>query len=78
MAKLQLKEHEQAFNIKPVGVKYICEICNDGEMIVDHLGETLMTNPPLIPHKCNKCNSTMHLPKQYPYIEWVPEDNNEE
>ena len=74
MAGLILKEHEQAFNIKPVGVKYICELCNDGEMIVDPYGDTLMSNPPLIPHKCNKCSGTMHLPKQYPYIEWIRDD----
>lgn len=74
------KEHEETFSIKPVGVKYICEFCNEGEMVVDTDGEVaaILTNPPLIPHKCTKCGKTMHLRKQYPYIEWVPEEEDKD
>jgi hypothetical protein len=71
---LELKPHEEQFKITPVGIRYICEFCNDGEMRVDTNGEVKMTNPPLIPHKCTKCGKTMYFNKQYPYIEWVPED----
>lgn len=71
MAQLVLNEHEVSFPIRPVGVKYICELCNNGEMKVDFNGEMLASDPPLIPHKCTNCGGTMHLPKQYPYIEWV-------
>lgn len=75
----QPKEHEETFNLKPVGVRYICEFCNEGEMKVDPSGDaaTIMTNPPLIPHKCTKCGKTMHLRKQYPYIEWETEEATE-
>ena len=73
------KKHEEIFPIKPVGVRYICEFCNEGEMRVDVDGEqaAILTNPPLIPHKCTKCGKTMHLRKQYPYIEWVAEEETE-
>lgn len=76
----QPKEHEETFPVKPIGVRYICEFCGDGEMVVDPTGEapSLMTNPPLIPHKCTKCGETMHLQRMYPFIEWQREeiDNN--
>lgn len=73
---LNLNEHERAFPIKPVGIKYVCEFCNEGEMRVDPNGDqcVLMTNPSMIPHKCTKCGKTMHLTKSYPYIEWVPDE----
>lgn len=73
---LILKPQERKFDVKPVGIKYICEICNKGEMKVNISSSEpmLMTNPPLIPHKCTECGGVMHLPKQYPYIEWVFDD----
>lgn len=66
----KLNEHEQLFPIYPVGVKYICEFCKNGEMQVDTSEPMLACDPPLIAHRCNKCGKIMHLPKQYPYIEW--------
>lgn len=70
---LKLKPHEQAFSIKPVGIKYICEFCHEGEMIRDKNGPrtTLLSNPPFYQHVCTKCGKIMHLPKIYPYVEWI-------
>lgn len=64
--------HEKEFKVNPIGVMYICEFCNEGEMKVDIIG-TIKTDigVPLFPHKCTKCGKTMHLPKQYPYIDWI-------
>ena len=70
----QPKEHEQTFNIKPIGVKYICEHCGEGEMVRDSNEPLRLADPPLIPHVCNKCGGKLLLPKQYPYIEWIPEE----
>jgi DNA-directed RNA polymerase subunit RPC12/RpoP len=73
-------EHERTFSVKPVGVKYICEHCGEGEMIADT--ETplsipvnaIVTTPMMRPHRCTKCNGKLLLPKVYPYIEWIPEE----
>ena len=62
-------EHEEIFNITPIGVRYICEFCNNGEMIYVPGKEDMG----LYPHKCDKCDKTMMLPKIYPYIEWNKE-----
>lgn len=73
-------EHERSFPIKPVGVKYICEFCGEGEMKVSGDARTLIltSNPPLIKHVCTKCGKEMLLPKSYPYVEWVTEEEGEE
>ncbi len=64
--------NEQLFEVKPVGVKYICEFCNEGEMIhsyKDHYSPEEY-DCRMIPHTCDKCGKVMKLPKIYPYIEW--------
>jgi len=74
----QPKEHEATFSVKPIGVKRICEHCGEGEMVRDHKSQImLMSNPPLIAHVCTKCGGKLNLPKVYPYIEWVPEEESE-
>ena len=65
------KEHEELFEVKPIGVRYICEFCNEGEMIYSASSNTVQA---LYPHKCSKCHKDMMLPKIYPYIEWRKED----
>jgi ssDNA-binding Zn-finger/Zn-ribbon topoisomerase 1 len=74
--KINLGEHEKLFNVRPIGVKYICEYCGEGEMIVDTSSIIInnTTNPTMIRHKCNKCNGTLLLPKSYPYIYWDKEE----
>lgn len=76
-----LSDHEERFNIRPVGIKYRCEFCGEGEMKVSDDARTfiLTSNPPMIKHICTKCGKDMLLPKSYPYIEWIPvEDSGEE
>ena len=72
---IKLNEHEQSFPIKPVGVKYICEFCNDGEQVAVpdvNIGIQMLESSqrPMILHRCTKCGKEMMLPKSYPYIEW--------
>lgn len=75
---INLTEHEEMFELKPIGIRYRCEFCNDGEMIASN-SETLIVEygggPYMRTHTCNKCGKSMKLPKTYPYIEWVtPEE----
>lgn len=68
------KDHEETFDVKPIGVKYKCEFCNIGEqkLVTGKPVEIIDCQlPPLREHKCTKCGKTMMLPKAYPYIEWV-------
>lgn len=77
---MKLKQNEEAFALTPVGVKYTCEHCHEGEMKV-------VVNSPDEPnpvplglggnmrrHRCDKCNGELFLSKVYPYIEWLPEN----
>lgn len=73
----QPSEHERTFPIKPIGVKYICEFCNEGEMVHNDNEPIRMSNPPLISHRCTKCGKDMLLPKVYPYVEWIPAEEDE-
>lgn len=81
----QLSEREVRVPIKPVGIKYRCEFCNEGfmESLDDQprVIEVLATDPPqykkpLIVHKCTKCGRLMQLPRTYPSIEWIEESEN--
>ena len=61
--------NEERFQIKPEGVRYICEFCNEGEMkYIPHIP----ADNHLYEHECTKCKKHMLLPKVYPYIDWVP------
>lgn len=73
------KNHEEIFNVKPIGVRYICEFCHNGEMIASNSDPIILTDgiPHMRKHYCNICGAQMMLPKTYPYIEWV-EDKKEE
>lgn len=76
-------EHEETFKIIPVGVRYICEFCGKGEMIAVNDEAVIVpaidsSLPFMRKHRCNKCGGELKLPKTYPYIEWIPEDENKE
>ena len=81
---MNLKPNEETFNIKPIGIRYKCEFCNEGEMkyennqpvMIEDLA--LITGPKLHNHRCTKCGKTMLLPKVYPYIEWTTEEDQED
>lgn len=75
----QPKENEITFNVRPIGVKYICEHCGKGEMklVCDPLNPfpKISSLDPLMKHRCTECNKELLLPKIYPYIEWVKEES---
>ena len=74
----QPKKGEEVFEIKPVGVRYKCEHCKKGEMKVemepgkDPFIWSEKLGRGMVQHKCTNCQLELLLPKQYPYIEWVP------
>ena len=74
----QPKPNEVVFQLIPLGVKYICEHCHVGEMIVDTKQDptniTGQFETPMIKHICTQCKKELLLPKIYPYIEWIPVD----
>ena len=60
---------EREYEIKPVGVDYICDECNTG--VMQHTGGTLLSSPPKYPHACSHCRSVQNLRHSYPIIKWV-------
>lgn len=60
---------EKEFLIQPICIKYICDTCNEGEMLPT--GENYwLSNPQKINHKCNKCGKEMMLNDKYPIIRY--------
>ena len=79
MAEYVCKEHERKFEVRPVGVQYICEFCNEGQMLVQHRVVKIedIAGPHMFDHVCNNCGKHMQLPQAYPKIEWeVLDDGN--
>ncbi|MCM1222626.1 MAG: hypothetical protein NC548_50005 [Lachnospiraceae bacterium] len=76
---MELKPNERAEQLFPVGVKYICEFCGEGEMTVQRnklatLGVSMRPDGPMLfPHVCSHCGKEMQLPEPYPKLEWVDE-----
>lgn len=73
----QLQPNEIVTNVHPIGVNYECEFCHKGLMLFDP------TQPPevepelninMFVHKCNECGKILKLPKVYPSIQWVVDD----
>lgn len=62
---------EQRFDVKPYGVRYMCDVCGRGEMT--YTGELKMTDPPLFVHQCGnpECNDKRSLREKYPTIRWA-------
>ena len=69
----QPKPNEVVFPVWPIGVKYVCEYCHEGEMRVVNEPVNVLSEfeTPMIKHICTNCNKEMILPKTYPYIEWA-------
>ena len=63
--------NEETFEVQPLGIRYKCEFCNNGEQIYKRSDNQNVPSSNLYLHECNKCGKTMFLPKIYPYIEWL-------
>ncbi|MEH7457717.1 hypothetical protein V7183_10890 [Bacillus sp. JJ1127] len=60
---------EQHFEVKPIGVKYICDTCQKGEMLPTG-NNNFMVNTPQFEHKCNNCGTKIKLTDKYPLIRY--------
>ncbi|MBM7835701.1 hypothetical protein [Clostridium sardiniense] len=55
--------------VKSILVKYICDYCNEGNVIPT--GENYWEyNPPKFEHKCTKCGKRILLNDKYPLIRY--------
>lgn len=70
-------EREVMFPLHPVGVKYVCDFCNEGEMqISEDPNDSIVTlgTRPMFKHKCTKCGNTLQLPRSYPYVKFMTDE----
>lgn len=49
-----------------IGVRYICDDCEEGEMERVEGAGVQLTDPMRWPHKCNKCGHNATLTQSYP------------
>ena len=59
---------EKAFDVRVIGVNYVCDGCNNG--LMEHTNMALMTDPPQYPHQCTHCGAVKNLLKRYPYVRY--------
>lgn len=52
--------------VKTFSVSYLCDKCDDGEMIPT--GFMLTMDPPLFPHECSKCSHEQNFHDKYPKL----------
>ena len=52
--------------IKSYRVTFLCEECNEGDMV--YTGMELTSNPPWYTHRCNKCGEYKNFRRRYPGI----------
>ena len=57
---------ERTYELRAVGVDYLCDACGDGVTVAT--GLMLPTDPPKWPHQCNKCGHTANLEQKYPTV----------
>lgn len=62
-------EMEEIFNVKTIGVKYICDSCKEGEM--QQTGKMKMyDNHANFIHKCDNCGHEIELREKYPLVRY--------
>lgn len=59
---------ERKFTVKPVGVKYICDSCGEGEMI--YTGDIIFSDPPKFKHTCSNCDINQNYSEKYPLVRY--------
>ena len=57
---------ERTFEIKQVGVEYVCDSCGVGTM--EKTGMALLSNPAQYVHRCNNCGHDASFRTTYPGI----------
>lgn len=62
---------EEIFDVKPIGIRYVCDYCGKGEMVPTGKNDWSV-NPPKLEHMCKKCEFKMILNEKYPLIRYTP------
>ena len=66
---------ERDFEVKAIGVDYVCDACGTGTMQQNGkmITEGILANDlgPKWPHKCTACGHTANLDASYPFIKHV-------
>ena len=61
---------EKTFKVKPIGVKYLCDSCNVGEM--NYTNDMEFENGvPIFRHRCTNCDNETKFTQKYPTIDFV-------
>lgn len=60
---------EKTFEVKPIGVKYICDSCEKGEMRTTGKMKMFETHAEYH-HTCDTCGAESDLPEKYPLIRY--------
>jgi hypothetical protein len=73
MPALQFKEvieimPEQEYDLRPVGVRYVCDKCGVG--VMTPTGTMLCSYPPQWPHKCDHCGIIENMQEKYPTVRY--------
>lgn len=61
---------EKEYQVKPVGVKYICDTCEKGEMLPNGKNNWNVELP-LFEHECSHCNTRKMLTEKFPLIRYI-------
>jgi hypothetical protein len=70
---------EQRVEVRPFGVRYICDACKQGEMMALSGAQALFQEGEkvLVRHVCNVCRTLMAFPEKYPTVRYedVPQQS---
>lgn len=55
---------EREFDVKPIGIKYICDVCSKGEMLPN--GKNDFRHSVEIGHTCSYCGEEQKFVVKYP------------
>lgn len=61
---------EEKYKVEPVGIKYICDECNMGEMVPTGKNNWSV-NPPQFEHSCSMCSQKVYFKEKYPLIRFI-------
>lgn len=61
---------EKEYSVNPIGVKYICDDCEKGELLPNGNNKWNVA-PPQFEHECNHCNARKMLNEKFPLIRYI-------
>lgn len=61
---------ENFYEVHPIGIKYICDICCKGDMLPTGRNEW-SASPPAFEHVCNKCGQKANFTEKYSLIRFI-------